>query len=114
MAATEDAAFTDRQQYWLKHLRACEASGLTTIDYARTHGIKVKSLYAARRALAEAGRLPPALTRFQRVRVATDPAADVGPAQWQVQLPNGTIVAFTGEVEARVLSLVLTTAARLP
>ena len=114
MTGTEDASLTDRQRYWLQHLGACEASGQTTIDYARTHGIKVRSLYAARKALAEKGRLPPTPSRFQRVKVATGPAADVGLAQWQVQLPNGVAVSFTGEVEGRLLSLVLTTAAHLP
>jgi len=114
MAATADAAPTERQRYWLQHLQACEASGQTTIDYARAHGIKVRSLYAARKALAEKGQLPPAPSRFQRVRVAHDPADSVLCGQWQVQLPNGVAVAFTGEVEARLLSLVLTTAARLP
>ncbi len=114
MTGTEDASLTDRQRYWLQHLGACEASGQTTIDYARTHGIKVRSLYAARKALAEKGRLPPAPCRFQRVRITNAPAAGVGSGQWQVQLPNGTVVAFTGEVEAWLLSLVLTTAASLP
>ena len=114
MAGTEDTALTARQRYWLQHLKACEISGQTTIDYARAHGLKVKSLYAARKALAEKGRLPPAPNQFQRVRVTTGPTTGVDPGQWQVQLPNGAAVAFTGEVDPRLLSLVLTTAARLP
>jgi len=114
MTATEDAGLTARQQYWLKHLQACDASGQTTIDYARAHGIKVRSLYAARKALTEKSQPPPLPSRFQRVRVDAGPAVGVGPGQWQVQLPNGVAVSFTGEVEARLLSLVLTTAAGLP
>ena len=58
MEQSEEASLTERQQYWLKHIRACEASGKTTIDYARAHGINVKTLYSARKTLAEKGTLP--------------------------------------------------------
>ena len=113
MAGKENANLTERQQYWLKHLRACDASGQTTIDYAREHGIKVKSMYSARKALVEKGTLPrPPPTCFQQVQVVTDtPASD---SQWRVQLPNGAAVAFSGNVEAATLSLVLATVAALP
>ena len=58
MAQTDEVALTERQQYWLKHIRACDATEQTSIDYAREHGINVKSLYSARKALAEKGTLP--------------------------------------------------------
>ena len=52
MSGAENTELTERQRFWLRHLRACEVSGQTSINYARTHGIKVKSLYsAARKAL---------------------------------------------------------------
>ncbi len=112
MAGTDDVSLTKRQQYWFKHIRACDASGKTTIDYAREHGIKVKSLYSARKALAEKGTLPPAQpTRFQKVQVmGGSPASE---SQWHVQLPNGLAVSFGGAVDAATLSLVLSTAAAL-
>ena len=70
MTRTDDSTLTERQQYWLKHIRACDASGQTTIDYAREHGIKVKSMYSARQALAEKGTVPPTgPTRLQKVQV---------------------------------------------
>jgi len=105
-----EAALTERQQYWLKHLRACEAAGKTTIDYARTHGINVKTLYSARKALAEKGTLPcPQATRFQKVQTpGRQPHSD---SQWRIQLPNGVVVAFGGEFDASTLSLVLSSAA---
>jgi hypothetical protein len=65
---TNSTTLTERQQYWLKHIRACDAAGQTTINYARAHGINVKSMYSARKALAEKGTLPcPEPGRFQRV-----------------------------------------------
>ena len=106
--------FTERQQYWLKHIRACEASGLTSIDYARQHGIKVKSLYSARKALAEKGKLPPpapAAVHFQKVQVL-GPGGDAQ-RPWHVQLPNGAAVSFDDPVDAAALSLVLSTVVAL-
>lgn len=112
MAGKDDAILTERQQYWLKHIRACDASGQTTIDYAREHGIKVKSMYSARKALAEKSTLPrPQPTRFQQVQVVGGNQANG--SQWHIQLPNGLAVSFSGAVDTATLSLVLTTAATL-
>ena len=73
MLNPESNAPTERQQFWLKHLRACEASGQTTIDYAREHGLNAKSMYSARKGFAHKGPIPPPQQRrFQKVHVATD------------------------------------------
>jgi len=107
-----EASLTERQQYWLKHLRACEAAGKTTIDYARAHGINVKTLYSARKALAEKGTLPrPQAIRFQKVQTSSGPSS--ADNQWRIQLPNGVVVVFGGAVDAASLSVVLGTAATL-
>ncbi len=105
---------TERQQNWLKHIRACDASGLTSIDYARQHGINVKSLYGARKALAKKGKLPPpapVAVTFQQVQVPG--AGNDRHHPWQVKLPNGAAVSFGGPVDAATLSLVLSTVAAL-
>ena len=112
MAETDNVPLTERQQYWLKHIRACDGGGKTSVEYAREHGINVKSLYSARKALAEKGSLPrPQPPRFQKAQVSPRPAQ--GGSQWQVQLPNGAVVAFNGTVDASTLSLVLNTTASL-
>ena len=112
MDQRDETSLTERQQYWLKHIRACEAAGKTTIDYARTHGINVKTLYSARKALAEKGTLPlPPATRFQKVQTSTSQSSTDG--SWRIQLPNGVVVAFGGDVDASTLSMVLGTAASL-
>ena len=59
MDVTDDSSLTERQRYWFNHIRACDATGQTSVDYARAHGINVKSLYSARKALAEKGAAPP-------------------------------------------------------
>jgi hypothetical protein len=112
MARPDESSLTERQRYWLNHIRACDASGQATIDYAREHGINVKSLYSARKALAAKGTLPPTQpTRFQKVQVVGGNRASDG--QWHIQLPNGLAVSFGGAVDAATLSLVLSTAAAL-
>ena len=112
MANSDSTTLTDRQQYWLKHIRACDASGQTSIDYARAHGINVKSLYSARKGLAEKGTLPrPEPGLFQKAQVVSGTPTPDG--QWQVQLPNGAVVAFSGTVDASTLALVLNITATL-
>jgi len=108
----DEASLTERQQYWLKHLRACDAAGQTSIKYARANGINVKTLYSARKALAEKGTLPPRKAiSFQKVQTHTSQSnLD---SQWRIQMPNGVVVAFGGEFDARTLSMVLGAAASL-
>ena len=112
MERVNEASLTERQQYWLKHIRACDAAGQTSIDYARANGINVKSLYSARKALVEKGTLPPRKAiSFQKVQMPDDqPRSD---NQWRIQMPNGVVVAFGGQLDASTLSLVLSTAASL-
>ena len=112
MAQTDSTPLTERQQYWLNHIRACDGGGKTSVEYAREHGINVKSLYAARKALAEKGSLPRSQPPcFQKVQVSPRPVQ--GDSQWQIQLPNGVVIAFGGAVDAKSLALVLSTAASL-
>ena len=39
---------TDREQFWLGHLRACRRQGQTVKVYATTRGLSVSALYTAR------------------------------------------------------------------
>lgn len=112
MPQIDEASLTERQQYWLKHIRACDAAGQTSIDYARANGINVKSLYSARKALAQKDTLPPRKAIcFQKVQTPGGHAHSDN--QWHIQLPNGVMVAFGGEFDASTLSLVLNSAASL-
>jgi len=36
---------TKIQRFWLKHHQACQASGKSQADYAREHGLAIKSIY---------------------------------------------------------------------
>jgi len=99
---------TERQRFWLKHIQACEASGKSIVAYAATQNIAARAMYAGKKTLVRKGVLPGTHpTRFQRVQVMAAPVS----SQWRIQLPNGVSVAFAGEVDARTLTTVLSTAA---
>lgn len=104
----QTAALTERQHYWLKHLRACEATGQGMKAYALSHNLDVKDLYDGKKSLVKKGILPRTRTpRFQRAEVVGTQAAK----EWRVQLPNGVTVAFFGAVDGGTLATVLNTAA---
>jgi hypothetical protein len=101
---------TDRQRFWLEHIRACETSGKSMADYAASHDIAVRAMYAGKKFLVKKGLLPgmqPA--RFQRVQVLEASLS----SQWRIALPNGVSVAFAGEVDGPTLTTVLSSAASL-
>jgi hypothetical protein len=103
-------ALTDRQRYWLEHIQACEASGLSMAEYAGSKGIAVRAMYGGKKILVQKGILASAQpARFQRVQVMEEPVSK----QWRIGLPNGVSVAFTGEVDARSLSTVLSVSATI-
>lgn len=40
------AELTERQRYWLEHVRACDRAGRSTVEYARTHGLESRAMYS--------------------------------------------------------------------
>jgi hypothetical protein len=103
-------ALTKRQQFWLEHIQAWDASGKSMAEYAASEGIAVRAMYSGRKTLIKKGALPAAQpARFQRVQVMEAPVSN----QWRIGLPNGVSVAFTGEADARALSTVLSVSASL-
>ena len=104
------SALTDRQRYWLEQVQACEASGKSIAEYAAAQGIVAQALYAGKSMLVKKGVWPATQpARFQRMQVMAAPLS----SQWRIGLPNGVSVAFVGEVDARTLTTVLSTAAAL-
>jgi hypothetical protein len=109
-ASGPKAELTERQQFWLEHLRACAKANQTTKDYAQAHGLSVKAMYSARKDLAQrCTPKSPITAPFARVRVAPSPTT----TQWSVQLSNGTTVSFSGVVDGQALHTILQAAASL-
>jgi len=108
-----EAELTERQAYWLAHVQACDTTGQSTFAYAKAHGLQPRAMYKARQVLIEKGvwsndKLARKHNHFQRVQVQKTAGG-----AWQIQLPNGVMVSFSGDVNAKALSTVLKTAAAL-
>jgi len=108
MGEQEAATLTERQRYWLEHVRACKESGKTVSEYAAEHDLDARAMYTGKKVLVKKGVLPRTRpVRFQRAR-----AAGIGSgSEWRIQLPNGLSVTFSGTVDAGVLNTVLAAAA---
>jgi len=78
---------TERQRFWLEHLRACGNDSLKA--YAEQHDLAVGSLYEAKSRLKRDGLLDAPPTRFVRVQRDTP---ELSPALWRIHLRNGTLV----------------------
>jgi len=108
MDDSQEISLTEKQRHWLEHLQACEASGKGIAAYAADQGLDARTLYAGKKILVKKGVLPRTRrSRFHRVQVQ-DLVSDNA---WRILLPNGLVIDFTGAVDARTLSAVLTTAA---
>ena len=78
------STLTERQRFWLEHLRACGVGSLKA--YAEANGLSVSALYEAKSRFKRLGLLGPAKTsRFTRVEAAA-------PTLCRVRLPNGVFV----------------------
>ena len=111
MARTKKS-ITKRQQHWLDHLKAAEASTGTLVAYAGAHKLKVKDLYQWKTALTRSGFLPEKKPKAAFVQVDTAPAS-VSPTSCNVTLPNGVRVVFTGNLDGVSLREIMTAASRL-
>lgn len=99
---------TERQQYWLEHIKAAQASKGTLVAYAAAHDLKVKDLYQWKTALARRGLLPGKSAKAAFVPVATAPLATQ--TSCSISLPNGVRLQFTGDLDAASASKILSAA----
>ena len=83
-----NSGLTDRQRFWLEHLRACGSGSLKA--YAAAHGLDVRALYDAKAGLKRKGALSSGGPRLVRARQAQTRSALGG--YCRVHLPNGTAI----------------------
>lgn len=100
-------AITERQQFWLDHIKAAEASGGTMVDYAAQHELKARDLYQWKRKLTRRRLLPG--KRVKRAFVAVT-APPVSRPSCTVMLRNGVQVQVGGDTDAALLERVLAAA----
>lgn len=83
------SGLTERDTFWLEHLRACGKGSLKA--YAEAHDLDVRALYDAKARLKRKGALPSAAA-VRLVRVERERVSGGGPAYCRVQFPNGVAV----------------------
>ena len=113
--ASKKAGVTERQQYWLEHLRSCEASGEAIKAYAERHGLSVYALYEARRRQRRprASRSVASAPRVSFAKVSS-PVSPAREPRWRVRFLNGTVVEWDVTPEGEPLDSLLESIARLP
>ncbi len=90
---------TERQRYWLKHLRAAERTGEPLKSYAERLGLSEYSMYEAKRRLRVLGVIAPAAPRktaaprFTRVTAAPRESASV--TSLRVRLSSGAVLEWS-------------------
>ena len=86
---SQEPHLTERQRFWLEHLRACGSGSLKA--YAQTHGLDLRALYDAKARLKRKGALTVSAPA-RLVRVERTPQRLVDPAYCRVHLANGAAV----------------------
>ena len=110
MASATKVGLTEKQRYWLRHLRQCEEGGQSLAVYAKECGLDLKNLYRWKSVLAQRGLLGSSLPGFTPVRV--EMAAMTGACR--VRLTNGVVVELTQSLAEAPLAALLMTLGRLP
>ena len=80
-SAKAEKDLSERQHYWLKHIRTAECAGEPLKTYAKRLGLSADSMYEAKRRLRSYGLIAPAAQgkaappRFTRVALASSEAS---------------------------------------
>jgi hypothetical protein len=95
---------SERQRYWLKHIRTAERAGEPLKTYAKRLGLSVHSMYEAKRRLRAYGLVAPAVPRKAAVcqapspgfaRVAVAPRAATSAVSLRVRLVSGALLEWS-------------------
>lgn len=107
-------ALSERDRFWLEHLKRIQAEGGEAKAYARRHGLSHHALYQAKKRLVDGGALPktaPSAPRFARVGVVPTPAA--APGSFRLRLPGGALLEWERPPELAVLEALVERVASL-
>ncbi len=90
---------SERQRYWLRHLRAAEQKGEPVKSYAKRLGLSESSLYEAKRGLRACGVIAPAPQRRVSspgfARVAVVEAGRAVRSSLRVRLASGALLEWS-------------------
>jgi len=114
--STPEQELTEVQRFWLTHYQACQMASQSLAEYAREHGLAVKSFYYWKRRLRQLKAIEPESQRqspqptFHSVRVRR---AQVVEAACRLHFPNGMSCELI-DIDEPGLERLLVTVSRLP
>ncbi len=102
-----DKSITERQQYWLEHLKSAQDTGSSLGEYAKANDLKVKDLYQWKTSLVKRGFLVSPGSAFVAVKTKSSSAA------CSLVLPNGIRLEFQGSLSPELVKAMVTSASAL-
>ena len=107
-----EAALTERQRYWLDHVKTAKDRGMTLVDYAAEEGLKPKDLYNWKSRLIKLGIVESSapVRDFVAVRMESEPLRRTGCC---VYFSNGVRVEWNLPLSERSLGQILQLVSRL-
>jgi hypothetical protein len=102
-----DKSITERQQYWLNHLKAADAADISLVQYAEANELKVKDLYQWKTSLTKRGFWASSASKF--IAVKAKPSSAV----CSMVLPNGIRLEFQGALSPDLIKTMVSSASQL-
>lgn len=100
---------TERQQYWLSHIQACQQQRISMKDYAQQQGIALHALYDAKCRLNKIGVLSSKpKSKFQKAEITR-----VASTLCIIHLPNGIRLEWPTDNSTQTLTAILSAAIQL-
>ncbi len=104
---------TECQQFWLDHIKTCDAAGSTAKQYAKEHDLSLAALYQHKKELRKRGLLPAPSRKtpsFAKVRMASSKTPE---AVLRICFPNGICVEWSTSSQAAEVKQLLQMVANL-
>ena len=97
---------TAKQQYWMSHLEAADASQISLTEYAKANELKARDLYNARWKFKRSAQLPERADSPSFVRVQNAPTHSHQAVHLVIRFENGIQCQLSASADAmsRVLS----------
>lgn len=108
--STDKQGLTDKQRYWLEHIKACEARGQPLSAYAAEHQLGLKSCYRWKSLLTQIGLLADMAVAVPVFRPVQIKPVSMSTGHFRFTLPNGILVEIQGDCDPAQLKQMLITA----
>ena len=91
---------TAKQQYWMSHLQAADASQMSLTEYAKANGLKARDLYNARWKFKRSGQRQENTDSTAFIRVQNAPSHSHQAVHLAIRFDNGIQCQLSADVDA--------------